>query len=64
MSAEKSSKAVKVIPIPHQVRDRLQTESSILKLKEFSWTPVFTGVTTIIDSLILKDRNYIFGFFL
>ena len=36
-----------VIPVPHQVRDRLQPESSILKNLYFSWTPAFAGVTTL-----------------
>jgi thiosulfate/3-mercaptopyruvate sulfurtransferase len=35
-----------VIPVPYQVRDKLQQESNLFKRLEILWTPVFTGVTT------------------
>ncbi len=44
-----------VIPVPHQVRDRLQPESSILQLLKCSWTPGFAGVTIFYLFLTIKD---------
>jgi len=50
------SEVFSVIPAPHQVRDKLQPESSVFK--KF-WTPAFAGVTVFgnIDDLC----NYALG---
>jgi len=40
-----------VIPAPHQVRDKLQPESSIFKELQKTWTPFFNGVTTFYETI-------------
>jgi hypothetical protein len=45
-----------VISVPHQVRDKLQRESS--KNMQF-WTPAFAGVTALMT--FLRSRQKFFG---
>ena len=57
------SKPSHVIPVPHQARDRLQPESSVTELVpgyrlDDVWTPVFTGVTTFYESIIVELGDY------
>ena len=42
-----------VIPVPHEARDKLQPESSLSNGLWTVWTPVFTGVTTFYETIIL-----------
>jgi hypothetical protein len=42
-----------VIPAPYQVRGKLQPESSVFNQLKILWTPVFTGVTTFYEFIIL-----------
>jgi hypothetical protein len=44
-----------VIPAPYQARGKLQQESSLFKHLEFSWIPVFTGMTTFCEFIIIDD---------
>jgi len=41
----------KVIPAPHEIRDKLQPESNLFKHLQMHWTAVFTGVTNSCDTV-------------
>ena len=48
-----------VIPAPHQVRDKLQPKSSIFNKLQLLWTPVFTGVTTFYEIILLNVSEFL-----
>jgi len=49
-----------VIPAPHQVRDKLQPESSVFRNLSLTWTPAFAGVTTFHESVKVQIKNSVY----
>jgi hypothetical protein len=51
--AEIRKSPISVIPAPHPVRDKLQSESGFFSRLRGNCTPVFTGVPTFYEAITL-----------